>query len=605
MDDAWHLAKIKGFEQVTAAPGIALLRVAAKPPRRHPRPGSRPVLLADDGRVVNRYPALPSPMDPRGVLRSAYSVPADFVTPATIFSLELEDGAILSLPAPQEGAARAIPGGPGRIPSPADPAADDDPNDWSWTPVPAPAPGERRVELMARVVELSASVARAEREAAEQRTVRVQADARVDAAEARAADAEARCAASDARGERADLEADTARDEADKAAARLRALERDIDQRLAEAVKQGSVDANQEYAQERAQLQARTEAAVAAEREALAQAASDRETFAGFERRINGLEISLQEHGDQIASLETQLAEAIRTRDELEREVVSLRKERTRLERELHDALDSVRKMAVERDELGRQAAAFDQVAIKARERATEAETAHQRSQAVLSELETWRGELERRLSSMSTELGEARTRLTDNDSELDRLRSELAEAEARTELAQARIIALDDSAGTDQETTVVDTAELNRMTGELASLRAESAKTDQELDAATSARIRTVESERDALTHRVTELTTMLEQAQRPAEASQELSRTPRPADWPEPARPPGARVQEAPPGPPAAPAARSQDAFGAGGLDLSNRSPEEQAAIADLCRRAEAEAEAIAVRELAQSEG
>jgi hypothetical protein len=616
VNDAWHLAKIKGFEQVIAAPGIALLRVVAKPPRRRSSSGARPTLLADDGHVVNRYAPLPSPADPKGVLRAAYSVPEGFITPETVFSLELEDGAVLSLPGLTPGAARAgaperqsstqsgaVTDGPDAVPVIEVEGSDRGESDAGKRSDPPGPPGDRRSDLMGRIVELSAAVTQHERDASEQRAAREAMEAALQAASEQAeaariaGEAELRSVQEEsaqriqaAREEteeriaRAQLEAERGVREAQEEIEHLQALEQatrtELQSRIEEA--QASADA----------AESRAARAVAREQEARVEAATAREAFDGFQRRIAGLEISLREHGDQIAVLEADLAEAVRMRDDFEQEAVNLRAERTRLERELHDALDSVRKMAIERDELGRQAAAFDQVAIKARERAVEFETAHQQSQATLNELETWRGELERRLSSMSSELGEARARLTDNDRELTRLRGELAEAEARAELAHAQIIALSDAAvGNDAGTIVIDRAALDRMAGELASLRADSARADQELDAATWMRIREVEAEREELAHRVAELTGMLEKAERLAELAQELSTARRSGE-------PGAPTDS--PRPTASAGAATSTAAGP---DLSSRSAQEQAGISALSARAEAEAEEIAARELAQA--
>ncbi|MGH2915824.1 MAG: hypothetical protein ACRDMX_12645 [Solirubrobacteraceae bacterium] len=104
-------------------------------------------------------------------------------------------------------------------------------------------------------------------------------------------------------------------------------------------------------------------------------------------------------------------------------EVEALRHARVASERELRDSLDSLRKMTFERDELSRQAEAFDGVATKARERAGQAEAAHEKATARLNELEIWRSELERRLAATTSELGAARERLKESERDLAVLR--------------------------------------------------------------------------------------------------------------------------------------------------------------------------------------
>jgi septal ring factor EnvC (AmiA/AmiB activator) len=151
MPDAWNAAKIREFEHVLAAPTVALLRVSAKPARRRSVVGPRPVLLADDGQAIRRFAAIPSPPDDRGVLRAAYSVSADLVAPNTAFSLELADGSILALPAPQPGEARLA-----REP---DVEASAESADTTERPG---GSDERRSDLVSKLTELSARLAESE-----------------------------------------------------------------------------------------------------------------------------------------------------------------------------------------------------------------------------------------------------------------------------------------------------------------------------------------------------------------------------------------------------------------------------------------------------------
>jgi hypothetical protein len=78
------------FEQVEAAPGTALLRVAARPTNEI-RSDQRPTLVADDGRRVHRLAPLPALPDPSGLLRAAFSVPASLLGVQSSFSLELSN----------------------------------------------------------------------------------------------------------------------------------------------------------------------------------------------------------------------------------------------------------------------------------------------------------------------------------------------------------------------------------------------------------------------------------------------------------------------------------------------------------------------------------
>lgn len=89
-----------------AGPAVVLLRVMAEPPRRRAEAGERPVLVTDDGWEIRRFAALPAPADARGALRAAYSVPREAFTPQTVFSLQLADGHVVSLPKPTPGTAR-------------------------------------------------------------------------------------------------------------------------------------------------------------------------------------------------------------------------------------------------------------------------------------------------------------------------------------------------------------------------------------------------------------------------------------------------------------------------------------------------------------------
>jgi hypothetical protein len=151
MPDAWNSVKIREFEHVPAAPTVALLRVTGRPPRRRSTAGPRPVLVANDGQTIRRFAAIPSPPDDRGVLRAAYSVSSDLLAPNTTFSLELTDGTIVTLPAPQPGVSRLSPEPGSEVRRE---AAD--------APEPPDGTDERRSGLVSKLTELSARLAESE-----------------------------------------------------------------------------------------------------------------------------------------------------------------------------------------------------------------------------------------------------------------------------------------------------------------------------------------------------------------------------------------------------------------------------------------------------------
>ena len=196
MTDAWQSAKIKQFEYVRVGSASVLLRISGTAPRRRSTADPRPTLLADDGHVVHRFAPIPSPADKRGVLRAAYSVSADVLKPETVFSLELADGYVISLPAPTSGAPRLTPPEPETAaeapPEPENDAeaplehedaaeAPPEPGPLETSP-PQPEDDDRRSEVADKLAELSAALAEAERDGAEHQTARVAAEADAGAA---------------------------------------------------------------------------------------------------------------------------------------------------------------------------------------------------------------------------------------------------------------------------------------------------------------------------------------------------------------------------------------------------------------------------------------
>ncbi len=97
--------ELEEFELVQAAPGTALLRVAARAPAATPR---EPTLLVRDDGQVHRVRPLPAPPDPEGWLRAAYSLRMEVLDRGPVFALELWPGAILELPDPLERGGRVF-----------------------------------------------------------------------------------------------------------------------------------------------------------------------------------------------------------------------------------------------------------------------------------------------------------------------------------------------------------------------------------------------------------------------------------------------------------------------------------------------------------------
>lgn len=193
-------------------------------------------------------------------------------------------------------------------------------------------------------------------------------------------------------------------------------------------------------------------------------------------RQLAEIERDAQDLRARVASAERDLAQATSALAPMERELTELRGTRRSLEQEFDHARDQLRVMTGERDELSRQATAFDSIAVKARERAAQAEAAQQKSAATLEELQQWRAELERRLASTTTELGAARAAREADERELERLRQAVSDAEGLHAASSEN----DHGARMDSsETLAAQAAEIERLASELASLRARSASGD------------------------------------------------------------------------------------------------------------------------------
>ncbi len=523
MSDAWQSAKIKHFEHVVVGPSIALLRVTGKAPRRTSGGDVRPTLLADDGHVVQRFAPLPSPPDDR-VLRAAYSVPAEVIKADTVFSLEFDDGSVISLPAPTPGAARITSDDDGDPAADSgvtadSPAADDagpEPDDSSTLPrvaegghddprsvrrqtppPPGQRPRERRSEMAAKLTELSAALAESRHAGGELQIARERADAK--AAEARA-DA-------DALHQRiADLEAMNA-----EAQHRVLRVTAEADMAVESRVAEARAQAEQAAAGPRVELEAR-----------------------------------LADLADTARVYETQT-------ESLTREVETLRQARAESDHALQDALESIRTLTSERDEL-----------------------------------DTWRGELERRLADTTTELAAARAQFGENEGENENeLRERLADAEARAELATLQAAQAAERTAPDPDSSAPDSD--------------------------SSARIRQLEAQRVELSHRAQRLAALLAPADQLAELARALTEARADALELEAAAGAGVEVAEhrepetgaterteateAAEDGESAMAERAADATGA--TDATDATDEIEA----ISRRAEAEAEQQAARELAEA--
>lgn len=200
-------------------------------------------------------------------------------------------------------------------------------------------------------------------------------------------------------------------------------------------------------------------------------AAEDAAAAADAEARA--AEEAAEEARARINALEHELAAQAPARDALREEIANLKSSRRSLERELDQARDQLRIMTFERDELERQAQAFDGVAIKARERAAAAEAAKEKATSALNELQVWRGELERRLTNTTDQLGAMRAAREADERELTRLREALSELQRRG----GRDPNGAPSAASDDELVAMQAQEIQRLAAEVAELRSRSAR--------------------------------------------------------------------------------------------------------------------------------
>jgi len=333
-DDHFQLIE---FEQVEAAPGTALLRVAARPASTA-GVGSL-TLVITNGEHLYRHEQLPALPGPADLIRAAFSAPLEHVANGATFALELPDGEVVRLPAPaRRRAAHGMPPSPvpgaGATPPVSGPAAEE-PGPSRLVDAERRAESrrlalselerrleserERRAAAESDIGHLRAErdEARAERDAAladrdEALADRDQAEGRARAAAASAGtlQAQVRAAADEARNAQAALEAQLAdrtaelermRAAAEVAQARAHASRREVtsfDEKLAHA--QAQIAVLEHTLDER---ETERELAAAAMDDAIAAARAE---TAGVYERVTALEEELESQRDATARSDAQ-----------------------------------------------------------------------------------------------------------------------------------------------------------------------------------------------------------------------------------------------------------------------------------------------------------
>jgi hypothetical protein len=536
--------KIKRFEHIVAGPTTSLLRVSGRPPWRRGA-AQRPTLVLDKDGDAHRYAALPAPDDPRGTLRAAYSVPSALIASDSKYWLEHADGSLNELPQPTPGASRGEEDARADRPTNAEGRGAREAVSAATGPEPPPPDVEhdRRSDIHSKLAEQSSELALSERAAAESDQARRLSEAELARAREAIENLERRVAELDAEREQDRLQIGdalaagaaatqqrVAEGEAN-AQQRVAETEANAQQRVADA--EARAAAAEEQARSAVQqplLDAEARAAEAAARATAAEervqalttdAASTQESLKEVQQHNGELEQTVLEQAERIESLDALVAGSQPEQSALERELAVVRSSRASLESELDQARDQLRVMTFERDELSRQAAAFDGVAVKARDRATKAESQNEQMSATLRELETWRAELERRLAATTSELGVAKAAREADERELKRMHDALAAAESGPGSAPSSEAS---------ETLSAQSAEIELLATEVASLRAErdaAIAGGQERTGEDTGRIAQLEAERAEIARRADQLSAALEEALRPAQVLAELARS------------------------------------------------------------------------------
>ncbi|MBV9839466.1 MAG: hypothetical protein JO156_15230 [Solirubrobacterales bacterium] len=269
-----------------------------------------------------------------------------------------------------------------------------------------------------------------------------------------------------------------------------------------------------------------------------AEGTATRQRAEELEGKLGATQQRIADTRTQMVALVAAVLEGNRTFVEMQTECARLLARSDELELGLQRSREELRLTSTERDELTRQVAAFDGVAIKARERATQAEQAHSQAIAQVQELQLASQELKERLSGATADLevlAEARDKAEGDASEL---RAALRDVEASLELAEGRALQLVDERGS-------LSSRLETMFGELALLSATRADAESSLAVLQSEhqqatetnragheqlqeRVEELEAERYQLTARTDELNarlkTVLADANRARELEQEL---------------------------------------------------------------------------------
>ncbi len=385
----------------------------------------------------------------------------------------------------------------------------------------------RIAEADARSVAAEAVLDEAQNQLNEFQTAIDEAQSRASAAEANATDAEAQAAEAESRAGQAEQRAAQAEQgaaEAHQTAAEAEARAAETEQRLSETEQRLSEAETRTRHAEQQATQAKQKAVEAEERaqSTATELAAAREHAQELRTHTQELERLTAEQEERIESMDRMLAEKQPDHSALERELQALRSSRASVEQELDQARDQLRIMTFERDELSRQAAAFDGVAIKARERATAAEATNERLNETIDELQTWRGELERRLAATTSELGVAKAAREADERELKRLRELMTDTGQHVEHVAVQ-------GGESSHTFAAQAAEIELLMSEVASLRAgrdpTAERSGSATDPQTADRVAALEAERAEIARRAAELGAALAQVLEPARLLAELA--------------------------------------------------------------------------------
>jgi chromosome segregation ATPase len=414
------------FEQVEAAPGTALLRVAGRPAPE--MTAGQLVLVIDDNGTEHRHEQLPALPGPAGLIRAAFSAPLEHVGTGATFSLALPDGQTVRLPAParRRAALSAVPAHGSATATP--PGSD-----------PAHRGAEEPAQASSRLVE-------AERRAESRRLAIAELERRLQGERERRSAAESDLA-------HLRTERDEARSERDAALADRDEAVADRDQAEARA-RAGAANAGSLEAQIRATADAatRSQAAVEAqladrvsELERIRSAAEVAQARAHASRRdVTALDEQLAHAQAQITVLQQALdqreAEQASTRSAMDDEVASARAETA----SVRERVTALEEEIASQNELASRADAQHTYDLDTAQSRIDA--AHSETDAVRTETEA----LRHRSAELEATLAELDAALAKRSAEIELLRAALGGAdgagggglgadELETRLAEAR----------------------------------------------------------------------------------------------------------------------------------------------------------------------